>query len=102
MSGTANHLFGFKTNRVSGYFEPIEPTKADQLVLPKNFKYDVIAAFDDVINPAGENSAPAVITTHFSRLRVQCPRPPGQQSRVLHHLLDRTCEGREDDGRSNP
>ena len=35
MSGTANHLFGFKTNRVSGYFEPIEPTKADQLVLPK-------------------------------------------------------------------
>ncbi|VTR18575.1 Predicted phosphatase [Actinobacillus pleuropneumoniae] len=54
MSGTANHLFGFKTNRVSGYFEPIEPTKADQLVLPKNFKYDVIAAFDDVINPAGE------------------------------------------------
>ncbi|WP_036717965.1 PhoX family phosphatase [Paenibacillus sp. JCM 10914] len=54
MSGNANHLFGFHTNRVSGYFEPIEPTKADQLVLPKQFKYDVIAAFDDVINTAGD------------------------------------------------
>lgn len=54
MSGTANHLFGFKTNRVSGHFDPIEPSSADQLILPKNFKYDVIAAFDDVINSAGE------------------------------------------------
>ncbi|MDP4097800.1 DUF839 domain-containing protein [Paenibacillus sp. P96] len=54
MSGTEDQLFGFKTNRVSGKFDPIEPTKADELVLPKNFKYDVIAAFDDVINEAGD------------------------------------------------
>ncbi|MBN2980545.1 MULTISPECIES: PhoX family protein [Cohnella] len=53
-SATANHLFGFNTNRVSGYFDPIQPSKEDQLILPKNFKYDVVAAFDDVINPAGE------------------------------------------------
>ncbi|MBO2942985.1 DUF839 domain-containing protein [Paenibacillus sp. F411] len=54
MTGTADHLFGFKTNKVSGYFNPIEPTDVDELVLPKNFKYDVVAAFDDVINSAGE------------------------------------------------
>ncbi|WP_076335737.1 alkaline phosphatase PhoX [Paenibacillus sp. FSL H8-0548] len=54
MSSTADHLFGFNTNRVSGYFEPIEPSKEDLLLLPKNFKYDVVAAFDDVINGEGE------------------------------------------------
>lgn len=35
MSSTADHLFGFNTNRVSGYFEPIEPSKEDLLLLPK-------------------------------------------------------------------
>lgn len=54
MSSTADHLFGFKTNKVSGYFNPIQPSKEDKLILPKNFKYDVVAAFDDVINKAGE------------------------------------------------
>ncbi|RAP75591.1 PhoX family protein [Paenibacillus montanisoli] len=54
MSSTADHLFGFKTNKVSGYFEPIQPSNEDNLLLPKNFKYDVVAAFDDVINTAGE------------------------------------------------
>ncbi|MFC4776542.1 PhoX family protein [Paenibacillus sp. GCM10023252] len=54
MSKTADHLFGFNTNKVSGYFNPIAPSKEDKLLLPQNFKYDVIAAFDDVINPAGE------------------------------------------------
>ncbi|MGM0879644.1 MAG: PhoX family protein [Bacillota bacterium] len=54
MSSTADHLFGFKTNKVSGYFDPIQPSKEDKLILPKNFKYDVVAAFDDVINKAGE------------------------------------------------
>ncbi|AJY74168.1 PhoX family protein [Paenibacillus beijingensis] len=53
-SSTANHLFGFKTNKVSGYFEPITPSKEDKLILPKGYKYDVIAALDDVINKAGE------------------------------------------------
>ncbi|MBD0379078.1 PhoX family protein [Paenibacillus sedimenti] len=54
MSPTADHLFGFNTNKVSGYFEPIEPSKEDKLLLPKGYKYDVVAAFDDVINAAGE------------------------------------------------
>ncbi|MDF2722659.1 MAG: hypothetical protein K0Q59_2334 [Paenibacillus sp.] len=54
MSATANHLFGFPTNKVSGYFEPIAPSKEDQLVLPRGYHYDVVAVYDDVINTAGE------------------------------------------------
>ncbi len=54
LSSTADHLFGFSTNRVSGFFEPIAPSKEDKLVLPPRFKYDVVAAYDDRINPAGE------------------------------------------------
>lgn len=50
----ADHMFGFKTNKVSGYFEPIQHTTADELVLPKGFKYDVIAAYGDVINKKGD------------------------------------------------
>jgi uncharacterized protein len=53
-SSTADHLFGFKTNKVSGYFEPIQPSKKDELIIPKNYKYDVVAVYDDVINAAGE------------------------------------------------
>ncbi|MFC0214740.1 PhoX family phosphatase [Paenibacillus chartarius] len=53
-SNTADHLFGYETNKVSGYFEPIQPSKEDELILPKGFKYDVIAAFDDTINAAGD------------------------------------------------
>jgi secreted PhoX family phosphatase len=54
VSPTADHMFGFKTNRVSGYFHPIQPSKEDKLVLPQGYRYDVVAAFDDVINKAGE------------------------------------------------
>jgi uncharacterized protein len=54
MSPTADHLFGFNTNKVSGFFEPIEPSKEDQLLLPRGYSYDVIAVFDDVINSAGD------------------------------------------------
>lgn len=50
----ADHMFGFKTNKVSGYFEPIEHTTVDELVLPKGFKYDVVAAYGDVINGNGD------------------------------------------------
>ncbi|XID92699.1 PhoX family protein [Paenibacillaceae bacterium WGS1546] len=53
-SKTADHLFGYKTNRVSGFFEPIQASDADQLVLPKGYRYDVVVAFDDVINSAGD------------------------------------------------
>jgi len=54
MSPTADHLFGYKSNKVSGFFKPIQPTQADELVLPEGYRYDVVAAFDDVINAAGE------------------------------------------------
>ncbi|MFD2169138.1 PhoX family protein [Tumebacillus lipolyticus] len=53
-AATADHLFGFKTNKVSGYFKPIQHSKEDQLLLPKGFKYDVVAAYGDVINAAGD------------------------------------------------
>ena len=53
-SRTADHMFGFKTNKVSGYFKPISPSSEDKLILPEGYRYDVVAAFDDVINKAGE------------------------------------------------
>ncbi|RED56557.1 PhoX family protein [Cohnella lupini] len=53
-SKTADHLFGFNSNRVSGHFDPIAPSNEDKLVLPKGYRYDVVAAFDDVINQAGD------------------------------------------------
>lgn len=53
-SKTADHLFGFNANRVSGHFDPISPSKEDKLLLPEGYKYDVVAAFDDVINQAGD------------------------------------------------
>ncbi|TLS49894.1 DUF839 domain-containing protein [Paenibacillus antri] len=50
----ADHMFGFKTNKVSGYFEPIGPSTEDKLILPAGFKYDVVAAYGDVINQKGD------------------------------------------------
>ncbi|QOR67000.1 DUF839 domain-containing protein [Cytobacillus suaedae] len=50
----ASHLFGFK-KKVSGLnFTPINPTDKDDLVLPKGYKYDVVAAYGDVINSKGD------------------------------------------------
>ncbi|RAV22276.1 PhoX family protein [Paenibacillus contaminans] len=51
---TADHLFGFKTNKVSGYFDAIDPSKEDKLILPKGYKYDIVAAYGDVINSKGD------------------------------------------------
>lgn len=51
---TADHLFGYKHNKVSGFFEPIEHSTVDNVILPKGFKYDVVAAYGDVINEAGD------------------------------------------------
>lgn len=73
MSSTADHLFGFKTNKVSGYFDPIQPSKEDKLIIPKNFKYDVVAAFDDVINKAGKSSVKALTITLIFLLRDRIP-----------------------------
>lgn len=53
-SEAATHLFGFN-KKVSGLtFTPIQPSTKDDLVLPKGFQYDVIAAYGDVINQKGD------------------------------------------------
>ena len=50
----ANNLFGFN-KKVSGLnFKPIEPSDADDIVLPKGYKYEVVAAYGDKINEAGD------------------------------------------------
>lgn len=54
---TANNLdnlFKLKTNKISDNFKAISPVISDELVLPKGYKYDVIAAFGDKINGKGE------------------------------------------------
>jgi uncharacterized protein len=50
----ANRLLGFN-KKVSGLkFKPIDPSEADDIVLPKGYKYDVVAAYGDKINQAGD------------------------------------------------
>ncbi|MDM5227033.1 DUF839 domain-containing protein [Cytobacillus sp. NJ13] len=50
----ASHLFGFQ-KKISGLnFKPIDPTDKDDLVLPHGYKYDVVAAYGDVINKKGD------------------------------------------------
>ncbi|MBU8770670.1 PhoX family protein [Cytobacillus oceanisediminis] len=50
----ASHLFGFQ-KKISGLnFKPIGPTDKDDLVLPRGYKYDVVAAYGDVINKKGD------------------------------------------------
>ena len=50
----ANNLFGFN-KKVSGLnFKPIQPSDADDIVLPKGYKYEVVAAYGDKINEAGD------------------------------------------------
>ena len=50
----ANKLVGFK-KKVSGLnFNPIAPSDKDDIVLPKGYKYDVVAAYGDEINAKGD------------------------------------------------
>ena len=50
----ANKLLGFN-KKVSGLnFKPIDPSDEDDIVLPKGYKYDVVAAYGDKINEAGD------------------------------------------------
>ena len=50
----ANKLVGFK-KKVSGLnFKPIDPSDKDDIVLPKGYKYEVVAAYGDKINEKGE------------------------------------------------
>ena len=47
-------LLGFN-KKVSGLkFKPIDPSDKDDIVLPKGYKYDVVAAYGDKINEAGD------------------------------------------------
>lgn len=50
----ANKLLGFN-KKVSGLnFKPIAPSDKDDMILPEGFKFDVVAAYGDTINEAGE------------------------------------------------
>ena len=50
----ANKLVGFK-KKVSGLnFKAIDPSDKDDIVLPKGYKYDVVAAYGDKINEKGD------------------------------------------------
>lgn len=53
---TADHLFGMdaKTTTFTPTFTPIQASTKDDVVLPHGFKYDVIASYGDIINPAGD------------------------------------------------
>lgn len=57
-ASTADHMLGSdkvkKTKKAHGFFKPIEHTDIDELVLPQGFKYDVVAAYGDVINKSGD------------------------------------------------
>jgi len=57
-ANTADHLFGYdklkKTKKAQGFFKPVQPSTKDELVLPEKFKYEVIAAYGDVINQQGD------------------------------------------------
>ncbi len=50
----SSHLFGKEKRVASLNFTPIQPSKEDEVILPKGYKYDVIAAYGDVINNKGE------------------------------------------------
>ncbi len=50
----ANNLFGFN-KKVSGLnFKPIAPSDVDDVIVPKGYKYEVVAVYEDVINKAGD------------------------------------------------
>ncbi|WLR53318.1 DUF839 domain-containing protein [Bacillus tianshenii] len=49
-----SHMFDNK-KKVSGMkFKPIAPSAKDDVVLPRGYKYDVVAAYGDVINKKGD------------------------------------------------
>jgi secreted PhoX family phosphatase len=53
-TNSVDNLFKLKTNKISDNFKAISPIASDELVLPKGYKYDVVAAFGDTINLKGE------------------------------------------------
>ncbi|MGP7816473.1 PhoX family protein [Niallia sp. 01092] len=50
----SNSLLNVKPKKNGFKFTPIKATAKDELVLPKGFKYDVVAAYGDVINRKGD------------------------------------------------
>lgn len=51
---TSDDLFNGSTTMFSARFDPIQPSDADELVLPAGFKYDVVAAYGERINEKGD------------------------------------------------
>lgn len=54
---TANHLFGLDDSKKKSFkphFSPIEISTKDEVVLPKGYRYDVVAVYGDKINSAGD------------------------------------------------
>lgn len=49
-----DNLLRVKPKKKGFKFQPIDATTKDELVLPKGFKYDVVAAYGDVINRKGD------------------------------------------------
>ncbi|WP_045522597.1 PhoX family protein [Neobacillus niacini] len=49
-----DNLLRVKPKKKGFEFQPIDATTKDELVLPKGFKYDVVAAYGDVINREGD------------------------------------------------
>lgn len=57
-ANTADHLFRFpqgkKSKKSIGFFNSIDPTTKDDIVLPPGYQYEVIAAYGDKINAKGD------------------------------------------------
>lgn len=54
VNAETDSLLHVKPKKKGFKFTPIETTNKDELVLPKGFKYDVVAAYGDVINGKGD------------------------------------------------
>ncbi|MDN4071753.1 PhoX family protein [Fictibacillus terranigra] len=50
----SNSLLRTRPRKHGYHFQPIEPSTKDDLVLPRGYKYDVIASYGDVINKKGD------------------------------------------------
>lgn len=54
---TADHLFGLDDSKKKSFnpkFSPIQATSEDDVILPKGYRYDVVAVYGDKINSAGD------------------------------------------------
>ncbi|MFJ8067346.1 PhoX family protein [Peribacillus sp. NPDC096447] len=54
VNAETDSLLNVKPKKKGFKFTPIEATNKDELILPKGFKYDVVAAYGDIINGKGD------------------------------------------------